>query len=168
MKKCNKCLESKSADKFYKNSKSKDGLHGTCKPCFRERQRARSQKFRQENPEYDRQWRKNNAAKKRQLLREWQKNNRNRVRGYEHARRARMAGAFADCQRFSQEFIRSVYKSCLKCGSLAELEIDHVIPLSKGGTSTIGNYQILCRSCNASKNNRDFTDYRLSYAVYLL
>lgn len=35
MKTCNKCLEEKSADNFYKQKKHKDGLSYTCKECRR-------------------------------------------------------------------------------------------------------------------------------------
>ena len=34
------------------------------------------------------------------------------------------------------------------------LEIDHVIPESKGGPSTYDNYQLLCGNCNRVKGNR--------------
>lgn len=33
-------------------------------------------------------------------------------------------------------------------------ELDHVIPLSKGGTHTWGNVRCACRSCNGKKSNR--------------
>jgi len=34
------------------------------------------------------------------------------------------------------------------------LEVDHVIPVSKGGLSTAGNLQTLCWRCNRSKSNK--------------
>lgn len=42
---------------------------------------------------------------------------------------------------------------CRVCGSREDLEIDHVVPISKGGTGEISNLQTLCRKCNRSKHN---------------
>lgn len=43
---------------------------------------------------------------------------------------------------------------CRYCGSTARLEIDHIIPLARGGTNDLDNLQILCRHCNAKKHTR--------------
>lgn len=42
---------------------------------------------------------------------------------------------------------------CTLCNSTTNLEYDHVIPFSKGGSTTELNIQLLCRSCNRSKLN---------------
>lgn len=43
--------------------------------------------------------------------------------------------------------------SCQCCGKTQELEYDHIIPFSCGGSSEASNIQLLCRQCNRSKSN---------------
>lgn len=43
---------------------------------------------------------------------------------------------------------------CVECGATEYLEYDHVIPHSKGGASSKGNLQLLCRRCNLVKSDR--------------
>ena len=43
---------------------------------------------------------------------------------------------------------------CAKCGSQEKLEYDHIIPLSKGGSNTARNIQLLCESCNRKKSDK--------------
>lgn len=45
-------------------------------------------------------------------------------------------------------------EQCVSCGSYADLEIDHIVPVSKGGTSDAANLQALCRRCNRRKHNQ--------------
>ncbi len=42
---------------------------------------------------------------------------------------------------------------CQCCGSSTDLEYDHIIPYSCGGTSVASNIQLLCLKCNRSKSN---------------
>ena len=49
---------------------------------------------------------------------------------------------------------------CLWCGKTGvKLTVDHVLPVSKGGTNYIDNIQPLCDHCNKSKNAR-IIDFR--------
>ena len=42
---------------------------------------------------------------------------------------------------------------CVKCGSRKNLEYDHIIPLSKGGSNTVRNIELLCEKCNRKKRD---------------
>lgn len=42
---------------------------------------------------------------------------------------------------------------CQCCGSSVDLEYDHIIPYSCGGSSDASNIQLLCQKCNRSKSN---------------
>ena len=61
---------------------------------------------------------------------------------------------------FSSRYIKNETKTevlvrdnhkCQSCGSDKKLEFDHIVPVSKGGSSEANNLQLLCRSCNRSK-----------------
>lgn len=47
---------------------------------------------------------------------------------------------------------------CQLCGALAsegaQLEVDHIIPVSKGGKTEMSNLQTLCKSCNRGKSDK--------------
>ncbi len=42
---------------------------------------------------------------------------------------------------------------CVQCSSNENLEFDHIIPFSKGGSSTARNIQLLCERCNRTKQD---------------
>ena len=51
----------------------------------------------------------------------------------------------------------AVYKRdryrCVKCGSTVNLEVDHIMPIAKGGKTTFNNLQTLCKRCNMNKSD---------------
>lgn len=53
-----------------------------------------------------------------------------------------------------REFMEKYEFRCCKCSSFKELHIDHIIPLSKGGSNDEDNLQLLCSECNLAKGNK--------------
>ncbi len=53
--------------------------------------------------------------------------------------------------------------TCQKCGITskdgAKLEVDHIIPLSKGGKTVMSNLQTLCDRCNSGKSDKTKEDF---------
>jgi 5-methylcytosine-specific restriction endonuclease McrA len=52
----------------------------------------------------------------------------------------------------SKKELKALYESdCFYCGSKGKIELDHVLPIIKGGRHSIGNLVAACQSCNRSK-----------------
>lgn len=53
-------------------------------------------------------------------------------------------------------------RQCLRCGSVQNIHVDHVVPRSKAPELALDfhNLQPLCEHCNIEKSNRSCADYR--------
>ena len=49
--------------------------------------------------------------------------------------------------------------ACTYCGSDKQLEADHILPLSRGGSNALVNLATACRSCNLSKGTKAVEDW---------
>lgn len=109
----------------------------------------RAKRWYEENKDYSKAWRERNKEKARFT----QVNN-------AHKRRDKKMGAVI--KREEWEELKDFYgNTCLCCKRTdVKLTMDHVVPLSRGGTHEIRNIQPLCKSCN-SKKHTDTTDYRI-------
>jgi len=62
-------------------------------------------------------------------------------------------------QKFRHEIFKRDKYRCIECGNgkkQSTLHIDHIIPISKGGTDELDNLQTLCETCNLGKNIRNW------------
>lgn len=55
-------------------------------------------------------------------------------------------------------FIRDKYE-CQYCGSKEDLEVDHIIPLSKGGNNEDDNLITACHTCNKLKSDKSLKEF---------
>ena len=57
--------------------------------------------------------------------------------------------------------------TCTYCGQIAN-QIDHVIPVTKGGLHTIKNLVPCCKSCNSSKGNKTVEEWQKTKTLYCI
>ena len=108
-----------------------------------------NERFREHNIKYNRQYMQLHPEKNAQYF----NNRRGRIQQAD--------GSFTS--REWKKLCKHYNYTCLCCGRREpeiKLTVDHVIPLSIGGTNSIDNIQPLCQSCNSSKHVR-IIDYRV-------
>jgi hypothetical protein len=75
-----------------------------------------------------------------------------------HRRRARkLAVGGSYTIKEWEELVERCGHKCLMCGrpdTEVKLTVDHILPISKGGSNCIENLQPLCRSCNSKKSTK--------------
>ncbi|MXV92633.1 MAG: HNH endonuclease [Chloroflexi bacterium] len=62
--------------------------------------------------------------------------------------RAILRANYADWQT---ELTATYGERCANCGAVEGLTLDHVLPIARGGRSTLDNLQLLCGECNRLK-----------------
>ena len=122
----------------------------------RERQREydrklwRNPEYRELRREYDRELRRNPEYRERERERE-----RERSPEYRELRRERQRKR-ARSRKLLMRLILRQRSVCPLCRRFlpedpADIHVDHVVPVAKGGTSDLGNLQAVCAPCNLRK-----------------
>jgi 5-methylcytosine-specific restriction endonuclease McrA len=173
MKRCAMCKELLPVTEFHKNKARKDGLDTRCKECSKlhrkqqyhkdpEKEKAKSDAFRRAHPELYREYARKRADTDewREYMRTykatWLKTDKGRIYNQSKRRRRRateMNAAGAATKEQVQARIDYYGGRCWICDAPYQA-IDHVIPLSKGGTDYPANLRPICTSCNSRKNDK--------------
>ena len=124
-------------------------------------------KWRENNPqklrEYRKSWEKRNPEKQKECTNNWRINNRNKINLYARTRRARVLQADGTHTEADIEVImNNQFNKCASCYENIEnniYHVDHIYPISKGGSNWPSNLQILCPSCNRKKSAKHPIDW---------
>src|SRR3990167_9332012 len=109
-------------------------------------------------------WRQKNAERLRESGDAWRRANPDKVKAYKfisgsrrRAKELRAAGAFT----IKQLHARFDYygNRCAYCRSDGDLNVDHVIPIARGGTNWPSNLRPACAACNSSKHSSNVTEW---------
>ena len=169
MKTCPECKEEKSFTDYHKDKSRKDGLYVYCKPCTN----FLTKKWRLDNPEkrraialkHDIKYRAENKDKIKEYNKKHYSENKEVFDAASRRRRARLANV--ETERYTDALILETYGTdCHICGDAIDmlaprvstqkgwelgLQLDHVIPISKGGPDLIVNIKPAHGKCNSAK-----------------
>lgn len=186
MKICKGCGAAKPDAEYHKDSVSPDGLRARCKPCRSGHMAGYYQANREQKIQYERDRRITEGDH----LRAWDKARYLRKReqritlaeNHTHIRRARLAGTASD-PGITAARLRDIHGgSCFYCLTTLDFtrrtrgqginptraSIEHLLPISRGGTHTWDNVVLCCHSCNTRKNNKtvaEFAQYLTAHAA---
>ena len=82
----------------------------------------------------------------------------------------RMSKKYGNEFKLTTKEIREILnrdKNCVYCGSIINLQLDHIIPLKKGGKSKFNNYVLCCKNCNQSKGSKDVLNWCKSKKIQI-
>ena len=140
----------------------KDGWKG-CRVCRNNATYAYRERNKEKAADSARKSRLKNRESRIAYNKKYQKENPDKYKSYKQKRRAmgtEAGGSFTPSEW--RDLCRKYDGRCLCCGRKKKLAADHVIPISKGGSSDISNIQPLCKSCNSRKFTGT-TDFRLRF-----
>lgn len=159
---------------FNRDSRKKDGITNPCKKCYSTYRKGIRNTFngREKSARYARKWRRANPIKNATKQRNWKKRhpevykainlrehqkNRERYKIYHRInQRKRRAGYGEHTEEDINRMYQNQHGKCYYCGKKVGISyhVDHVIPVSRGGSNSPDNLVIACAHCNRTKSFR--------------
>ena len=161
MKQCKKCKTEKDLIHFHRKSSSIDGLQDVCKECFKKANAEWYKNNKDRKLGVSKEWYEKNKQRKLNTQKLWVSNNyetykeSNRVRKLRRIARQKNAEGTFIKNDIEKLFVLQQGKCACCCKKLTKYHIDHIMPLSLGGSNWPTNLQLLCPHCNMSKHSKD-------------
>lgn len=168
LKECSRCKRLQPLDCFHKDNSKWDGLHGFCKECTKTENHNTYIK----NPEkiyesvYQYQKRTGLLAKYKPYNPLYYSSAKSRAKKRARDLNRRLLKRKADAKNtITNEMIQSLLEKynyqCAYCGTDCSLyyEIEHKIPLCRGGDNSFENLAIACKHCNCSKHSKTDVEF---------
>jgi len=176
---CNYCKEDKPIDQFPRYEKTKWKI---CALCLKERNKAYYQKNKDRYKERGRKWQDENKERIAKKRRDYYLENRERLKAYQkewkkrnpdlhkrHKTKRRAIKMQVETEVWTHEEIAAQGTGlCPYCGKEIGfvydseiMQIDHMIPLSRGGSDLTENLEPVCCECNLKKHAKTKAEYIL-------
>lgn len=174
---CKRCGEAKSPTDFHKDGGSPDGYRAQCKPCRNAFMAGYYADNREARAAYEQDRRTNRGDHMRSLdMARYERHKEKRIAlASENVkiRRARLAGVETD-PRVTVPSLREIHgDNCCYCGVQMSFvrrprgegiapnraTLEHILPISRGGTHTFDNTALACHRCNVSKNSKTVDEW---------
>lgn len=158
---CSKCGKSKHFTEFKKSPTHRHGRHSQCKQCVKEKRNIHrsNPEVKARKKEQDRAWVSANPERRSAIWHRYAQtdNGKDHCRLRVRTRKARIQSAQG---KHTVEDIRNMYKrqkgKCYYCASKLSktYHVDHIVPLTRGGSNDPSNLVIACPPCNLSKKDK--------------
>jgi hypothetical protein len=167
MKTCTKCKLEKEKTEYYKHKNGKDGLNPVCKVCWKQENKI----FEENNPRT--QYRKKRYTDNREKINKKQttynlkrhhqnpeikllNNTRTRIKNFLKGKtKSQSTQAILGIDAIGyKKYIENLFQEGMSWENFGEWEIDHILPVSKGGSFHYTNTQPLWKEENRKKGNK--------------
>lgn len=149
----------KKLSEFNKNKYGKFGLRSKCKDCDHEYHKKWYEENREDKLSKNKEWEINNLEERKKYLSEYNKNwsmkNQDRKNIIRSRYKAKKLKAIPEMSAEEWNKIETIYSKSQKLGT--DYQVDHIVPLSKGGLHHPDNLQIIPTIENLKK--KDNPDY---------
>lgn len=176
---CKACGEGKPFTEFHLDKAGTDGYRAQCKPCRNSYMSGYYDANRDARMAYEQDRRTNRPEHMRALdMARYERDKDKRVElasKHSHIRRARLRETEVDAAVTVKSLRKMHGDDCCYCGVTMDFKVrarsegiarnraslEHVLPLSRGGTHTFDNAALACHHCNVSKNRKTVEEWKV-------